>query len=99
MKQKAANGVDSESPSRWTAIGIVARSRLSRSSIGVNRSDRAEANPESAARQARDGFVDYFTAADRQVWYRPELKAKVAYRDVTREGLLRHASFKDLLKT
>ncbi|WP_020175371.1 non-homologous end-joining DNA ligase [Methyloferula stellata] len=31
---------------------------------------------------------------DKAVWCRPELKAEIAYRDITRAGQLRHASFK-----
>jgi bifunctional non-homologous end joining protein LigD len=33
------------------------------------------------------------------VWCRPEIKAEIAYRDVTRDGILRHASFKGLAET
>jgi bifunctional non-homologous end joining protein LigD len=31
------------------------------------------------------------------VWCRPEIRAEIAYRDVTREGMLRHASFKSIV--
>jgi bifunctional non-homologous end joining protein LigD len=67
-------------------------------SVGTGFSERVARDLKARLdRLASDTPIISKLRIDKAVWCRPELKVEIAYRAVTRDGQLRHASFKGLL--